>query len=125
MPQDNINYLLELWGLSMMKHGNLGPYNNYQQLYNAIDGVKLGDAPWKCFKTADDPSPDAPDWAQQEYEIWYRDPDQVIQNVLDNPYFYGEFDPIPYVELDRNGNTNGCMCRLFSAQINYCFSRHW
>ncbi|KAJ6622418.1 hypothetical protein B0H10DRAFT_2175040 [Mycena sp. CBHHK59/15] len=103
MSKDNIDYLLELWGLSLMKHGDLGPYDNYQQLYAAIDDVKLGDAPWKCFKTGGDADVSAPDWARQEYEIWYRDPDVVIRNMLDNPDFDGEFDTTPYVQLDRNG----------------------
>ncbi|KAJ7138682.1 hypothetical protein C8R43DRAFT_1089287 [Mycena crocata] len=106
MSKDNIDYLLELWGLSLMKHGDLGPYNNYQQLYAAIDAVKVGDAPWKCFKTGGEAGADGagkPDWARQEYEIWYRDPDVVIRNMLDNPDFDGEFDTTPYVELDRDG----------------------
>ncbi|KAJ7672946.1 hypothetical protein B0H17DRAFT_1083378 [Mycena rosella] len=104
MSKDNIDYLLELWGLSLMKDGDLGPYDNYQQLYAAIDAVKAGDAPWKCFKTAPvDTGGAAPDWARQEYEIWYRDPDAVIRNMLDNPDFDGEFDTTPYVELDRDG----------------------
>ncbi|KAJ7868968.1 hypothetical protein B0H14DRAFT_3132512 [Mycena olivaceomarginata] len=38
-----------------------------------------------------------------EYEIWYRDPDVVIRNMLGNPDFDGEFDTTPYVELDRHG----------------------
>ncbi|KAJ7865431.1 hypothetical protein B0H14DRAFT_3599332 [Mycena olivaceomarginata] len=103
MSQGNIDYLLELWGLSLAKHGDLGPYDNYQQLYAAIDGVGVGDAPWKCLKTGGDANPDAPDWARQEYKIWYRDPDVVIRNMLDNPDFDGEFDTTPYVELDRHG----------------------
>ncbi|KAJ7321840.1 hypothetical protein DFH08DRAFT_637031, partial [Mycena albidolilacea] len=78
MSQGNIDYLLELWGLSLAKYGNLGPYDNYQQLYAAIDGVGVGDAPWKCLKTGGDPNPDAPDWAHQEYKIWYRNPNIVI-----------------------------------------------
>ncbi|KAJ7756688.1 hypothetical protein B0H16DRAFT_1662563 [Mycena metata] len=103
MSQGNIDYLLELWGLSLMKHGDLGPYDNYQQLYAAIDSIGAGNAPWKCLKTAADPRVDAPDWARQEYEIWYRDPDVVIRNMLDNPDFDGEFDTTPYIELDRDG----------------------
>ncbi|KAJ6616525.1 hypothetical protein B0H10DRAFT_2390622 [Mycena sp. CBHHK59/15] len=103
MSQGNIDYLLELWGLSLMKHGDLGPYDNYQQLYAAIDAVNVGDAPWKCLKTGGDGRADAPDWARQEYEIWYRDPDAVIRNMLDNPDFDGEFDTAPYVQLDRDG----------------------
>lgn len=125
MSKDNIDYLLELWGLSLMKHGDLGPYDNYQQLYAAIDAVKVGDAPWKCFKTGGEVRADgtSPDWARQEYEIWYRDPDVVIRNMLDNPDFNGEFDTAPYVELDRDGKRrwSDFMSGNFSWKRCVCF----
>ena len=64
-----------------------------------------GDAPWQCFKTcpSDDVGEDAPNWKQQEYEIWFHDPDVVVQNILANPDFNNKFDPAPYVEIDRDG----------------------
>ncbi|KAJ7916694.1 hypothetical protein B0H13DRAFT_2231598 [Mycena leptocephala] len=46
---------------------------------------------------------DAPAWARQSYEIWYRDPDVVISNMLDNPDFDGAFDTAPYVHLNPDG----------------------
>jgi hypothetical protein len=51
MSTKNIDYLLEQWALSLMKHGDLGPFENYQHLYETIDATKLGDAPWQCFQT--------------------------------------------------------------------------
>ncbi|KAJ7715857.1 hypothetical protein B0H14DRAFT_3098876 [Mycena olivaceomarginata] len=104
MSTKNIDYLLEQWALSLMKHGDLGPFENYQHLYETIDATKLGDAPWQCFQT--EPlatGEDAPVWAHQSYEIWYRDPEVVISNMLDNPDFDGAFDTAPYVHLDSNG----------------------
>ncbi|KAJ7848265.1 hypothetical protein B0H14DRAFT_3086156 [Mycena olivaceomarginata] len=92
------------WALSLMKHGDLSPFENYQHLYETIDATKLGDAPWQCFQT--EPlatGEDAPVWARQSYEIWYRDPEVVISNMLDNPDFDGAFDTAPYVHLDSNG----------------------
>ena len=66
-----------------------------------------GDAPWQCFKTcpSDDSEveEDVPNWKQQEYEIWFRDPETVVRNILANPDFENGFDPAPYVEIDRNG----------------------
>ncbi|KAJ7725533.1 hypothetical protein B0H16DRAFT_1781820 [Mycena metata] len=104
MSSKNIDHLLELWALSLMKHGDLGPFENYQQLYEAIDATKVGDAPWQCLQT--EPlavGEDAPAWARQSYEIWYRDPDAIIANMLDNPDFDGAFDTAPYVHLDSEG----------------------
>ncbi|KAJ7328054.1 hypothetical protein DFH08DRAFT_916752 [Mycena albidolilacea] len=87
MSTKNIDNLLEQWALSLMKHGDLGPFENYQHLYETIDATKLY----------------APVWARQSYEIWYRDPEVVISNMLDNPDFDGAFDTAPYVHLDSNG----------------------
>ncbi|KAJ6631895.1 hypothetical protein B0H10DRAFT_2172192 [Mycena sp. CBHHK59/15] len=97
MSSKNIDYLLELWALSLMKHEDLGPFQSYEDLYKTIDATKLGDAPWQCFQT--EPlavGDDALAWAHQSYEIWYRDPDVVIANMLDDPDFDGAFNTAPY-----------------------------
>ena len=62
-------------------------------------------SPWQCFKTlpSDYMEDDAPNWKKQEYEIWSRNPDVVVRNILANPDFDNEFDPAPYVEIDRDG----------------------
>jgi hypothetical protein len=46
----------------------------------------------------------AASWKKQEYEVWYRDPDTVLTNLLSNPDFDGQFDYQPYVETDEEGN---------------------
>ncbi|KAF7319658.1 C2H2-type domain-containing protein [Mycena chlorophos] len=102
MSGTNITELLELWALDKAKHDDFGPFENAQHLYETIDDTKLGDAPWKCLVTeplAD--GDDAPEWARRSYEVWYRDPAVVIENMLDNPDFNGLFDPVPYVETDN------------------------
>ena len=122
MSQGNINHLLELWALSLMRHGSLGPFDSYKHIYDTIDAIEegnyfnflclmshscetVGDAPWKCFKTSfDEPiEENAPNWKKQEYNVWYRDPEVVAHNMLANSDFAKEFDPAPYVELDANG----------------------
>jgi len=52
----------------------------------------VGDAPWQCLKTlpSDPMEEDPPNWKQQEYEIWYRDLEVVVQNILANPDFDNE-----------------------------------
>ncbi|KAJ7740142.1 hypothetical protein B0H16DRAFT_1465021 [Mycena metata] len=111
MSSKNFDHLLELWALSLMKHGDLGPFENYQQLYEAIDATKVGDAPWQCLQT--EPlavGEDAPAWARQSYEIWYRDPDAIIANMLDNPDFDGAFDTAPYDRIyEDDPTTEGAM----------------
>ncbi|GBE88917.1 hypothetical protein SCP_1403250 [Sparassis crispa] len=71
MSQPDIDYLMELWGLSLMKHGDLGPFDSYDHMYAVIDDVAEGSAPWKCFVSqgeADLP-PNAPNWQSEEYHI--------------------------------------------------------
>ncbi|KAF8806795.1 hypothetical protein BYT27DRAFT_7256797 [Phlegmacium glaucopus] len=106
MSQGNINYLLELWVLSLLKHGSVAPFDTYKHIYDRIDAIEEGDAPWKCFKTSvDDSEVDdtTPNWKKQEYNIWYHDPEVVVCNMLVNPDFHKEFDAAPYVELDKYG----------------------
>ncbi|KAH6893862.1 hypothetical protein BKA70DRAFT_1376094 [Coprinopsis sp. MPI-PUGE-AT-0042] len=103
MSQDNINHLLNLWALSLMRHrATMGPYDNYQHIFDTIDEIEHGDAPWSCLKVTvnEDMDEDSPTWKQQSYEVWYRDPDVVLKNMLDNPDFDGQFDYCPYIETD-------------------------
>ncbi|KAJ7048806.1 hypothetical protein C8F01DRAFT_1094371 [Mycena amicta] len=101
MSASNITELLEIWALDKLKHNDLAPFANADHLYETIDSTELGDAPWKCLVT--EPlatGADAPEWARKLYEIWYRDPEVVAKNMLDNPEFDGLFDTTPYIEID-------------------------
>lgn len=103
MSQDNINHLLHLWGLSLMQHGaQFGPFDNYQHIFETIDSIEEGDAPWQCLKirlvNCEDVDDSTPEWKSKEYELWYRCPDVVLANMLSNPDFDGQFDYQPYVE---------------------------
>ncbi|KAF5346583.1 hypothetical protein D9758_013464 [Tetrapyrgos nigripes] len=106
MSQSDIDELLDIWFLSLSKYGaESGPFDNHNDLLEAIDNIRVGGAPWKCFETAVDsnlPS-DAPEWQKASYQVWYRDPDVVIANILSNPDFAKEFDVAPYIHLDKNG----------------------
>ncbi|KAJ6574091.1 hypothetical protein B0H19DRAFT_1341063 [Mycena capillaripes] len=112
MSSKNIDQLLEMWALSMMKHEDLGPFQDYKHIYDTIDATS-------CFqKEPFNPAPDAPAWARQQYEIWYRDPDVVIANMLDNPDFDGAFDTTPYVHLDAQGRRH--WSDFMSANFAWC-----
>ncbi|KAJ7070469.1 hypothetical protein C8F01DRAFT_1206314 [Mycena amicta] len=100
----HITELLRIWALDKQKTGDLGPFASVQEMHDTIDATHLGDAPWKCLTM--DPlteAADAPLWARQTYDVWYRDPETVATNMLDNPTFDGAFDTMPYVHLDANG----------------------
>ncbi|KAF7290661.1 C2H2-type domain-containing protein [Mycena indigotica] len=99
----NINELLEVWALDKLKHDDLAPFANADHLYEAIDATKLGDAPWHCLESEPLASgADAPEWARRSYTVWYRNPETVATNMLDNPAADGHFDYVPFVETDAN-----------------------
>ncbi|KAF7303363.1 C2H2-type domain-containing protein [Mycena indigotica] len=103
--QKHITELLRIWAIDRQRLGaELGPFRDYQEIYDTIDSTLLGDAPWKCLvmdPLTDDAS--APTWARRSYEVWYRDPATIIKNMLDNPAFDGAFDTAPYIHLDADG----------------------
>lgn len=105
MSGENINYLMDLWALSMARHDDLGPFESYEHMYASIDATAHGDAPWQQFSTTydGDAGPDSPHWKIASYDVWYRDPDVVLRNLLDNPDFDGQFDYSPYVEVGKDG----------------------
>ncbi|KAJ2921643.1 hypothetical protein H1R20_g15450, partial [Candolleomyces eurysporus] len=114
-PAKKNHYLLGIWALDKAKHDNLVPFNSYAQIYNAINSIELGDAPWQSFLMtfADDSNnlADTP-WKTASYKVWYYDPAQVISNMLDNPDFDGQFDYAAYVETqiyEDDNATKGCM----------------
>ncbi|KAK0439300.1 uncharacterized protein EV420DRAFT_1623207 [Desarmillaria tabescens] len=93
MSQGDINNLMDLWALDIaQKCGGNAPFDNYETLYKAIDEIRVSSAPWKCFEMV-----------KQSYQVWFRDPDIVIQNILANRDFAKEFDAVPYIHPDSDG----------------------
>ncbi|KAJ3804333.1 hypothetical protein F5876DRAFT_83350 [Lentinula aff. lateritia] len=113
MSQTKIDELFDIWNLHELmameangctSHG-MGPYRNHDDMYNLIDSIVDGGAPWNCFQTVVDEglSAEAPEWQRTSYQIWYRNPDTVIANILANPEFANDFDPAPYVHINSDG----------------------
>lgn len=106
MSAAGINELLEFWALSAMKYDATAPYDSCRSLYATIDAIQDGDAPWQCLsvnRAPDDIPEHAASWQTREYDVWYRDPDVVIGNMLDNPDFASQFDAAPYIATDIEG----------------------
>ena len=51
-----------------------------------------------------DKQEDVPSWMDGQYNVWFRDPHLLMQNLLSNPDFDGEFDYVPYKEYDPNND---------------------
>lgn len=125
MSGGHIDELMDIWALSQADGGN-SPFSSHEDLYATIDAIKHGDAPWKCFKTsyAGEIGRNAPSWQLAEYEVWYRDPETVAANLLDNPDLNGQFDYAPYIELDKNEKRrwSDFMSGNFAWRHSVCYS---
>ena len=102
MSEGNIDKLLKLWAATLAKHNNNPPFENHDDLFATIDSTSVGDAPWKSFSTTyngEKPDGEVPSWMEEKYEIWYRDPHVLVQNMLSNLEFDGGFDYTPYREF--------------------------
>ncbi|KAF9061853.1 hypothetical protein BDP27DRAFT_1484790 [Rhodocollybia butyracea] len=118
MSQKDVNELLDIWSLFQRQRAQrsgsddneLGPFSEYCDMYGSIDDIHEGGAPWKCFQTSlDDTLPiDAPEWRKTSYQVWYRDPNTVISNILANPELSKDFDPAPYIHRDKHGTRRWC-----------------
>ncbi|KAH7911539.1 hypothetical protein BJ138DRAFT_1237425 [Hygrophoropsis aurantiaca] len=104
MSAPNIDYLMELWAFEVAKLDGSSPFVSHRDAYQIIDSIRSGDVPWQCLSVdpPDNLPPDAPTWKRSQYQVWFRDPDTVIKNMLDNPDFDGQFDYAPYVYTDSN-----------------------
>lgn len=75
---------------------------SHQELYSLIDAIKQGEIPWNSFSVTYNgvrpqgnlPSPQ-PAWMDEKYEIWFRDPLQVLESQIANPEYKGMIDFSP------------------------------
>ncbi|KAF7776576.1 hypothetical protein Agabi119p4_4969 [Agaricus bisporus var. burnettii] len=105
MSMENINELCAIHDGLLQGHGDVGPFASAAQMYETIDSIQHGDAPWNHLKASvpHDLDKETPSWKKKEYDIWYRDPDTVLKLMLQNSDFEGKFDYAPYVEVGMGG----------------------
>lgn len=106
MSQTNVNTLMELWAASLVAHDGHPPFSGYEDMHAAIDSIPHGDVPWESFsvRPSGDITEDAPSWMHGEYDVWFRNPREVVKVMLDNPDFSGEIDAGPYRDFDAQGH---------------------
>ncbi|KIM58990.1 hypothetical protein SCLCIDRAFT_127083, partial [Scleroderma citrinum Foug A] len=106
MPQSHVDRLMQLWAASMLHHNDRAPYTDSADLNRVIDAIPLGDVPWKSIQVqyaGNLPEPIAPNWMSKSYDVWFHDPNAVVENLLSNPDFHGHFDYAPYREFEPMG----------------------
>ncbi|EIW77696.1 hypothetical protein CONPUDRAFT_108937 [Coniophora puteana RWD-64-598 SS2] len=107
MSAGNIDFLCELWACSLAQYGADPPFQSHEMLYKTIDSSKLGDIPWQSFSvTYQGPRPasNVPPWMEAGYDVWFRDPRKVVENMLGRPDFQNELDLTPYRDYDKKDN---------------------
>jgi hypothetical protein len=120
MSASDIDTLLNLWNASAAASGESAPFRNHKHLYGTIDATPLGDIPWKSFSlqfNGNRPEGEVPSWMDADYDVWFRDPLQLVHNIISNPDFENGFDYVPYQEHD--GDQSRCYHNFMSANWSW------
>jgi hypothetical protein len=107
MSASNIDTLMDLWGATLLPHGDSPPFANHSDLYQTIDSTELGGAPWQNFVITyqgDLPEVSAPEWMTSSYEVWFHDPHVLIKDILANPDYKDHVDYAPIQEFGATGD---------------------
>ncbi|KAJ8691166.1 hypothetical protein PTI98_010762 [Pleurotus ostreatus] len=98
MRQERIDDLMNIWNQT-----GSAPFANHKAMLATIDSSPLGGVPWQSisiFYQGAKPATDIPQWMDDENTVWFRDPRELVKNIVDNPDFEGEFDYAAYREYD-------------------------
>lgn len=107
MSTGDIDFLFNLWAATLARHNDHPPFSNHAELYSTIDATPLGDVPWESFSLKYNsilPDNNIPPWMTSEYDVWFRNPNTLIRNLISNPDFRDKFDYSPLQEFDANEN---------------------
>ena len=116
----NIDKALDLWAASVMEFGGDAPWANSTDLYNTIDAIQHGDAPWKTYQIRyQGPLPPGtpPKWMTETYQLCTRDSRQVLHNQLATSDFHDKINYVPYRQF--NGSGERVWSNLMSADWSW------
>ncbi|KAM6502974.1 hypothetical protein JOM56_002951 [Amanita muscaria] len=96
MSASNIDDLMQFWARSLPPDCD-PPYMNTTDLLETIDAANMGHLPWKSFSLSYQASDDedlstAVPWKIKDYDVWYRDPHEVLKTQLSNRSFAHRMD---------------------------------
>ncbi|KZT18295.1 hypothetical protein NEOLEDRAFT_1184396 [Neolentinus lepideus HHB14362 ss-1] len=95
MSEGHINTLLDMWMRKLAQFGEAGSFHNADEMYSIIDNTPLGDVKWETFSVRYNgklPVKDVPEWMEKRYEVWYRDPHTIAQQMLANKDYMNQID---------------------------------
>jgi len=106
MSAGNTNILINIWAASQeAKGGVVDPrFPDARGLHSTIDSIPLGDILWEDFKVkySGEIPEHAPSWMTKEYDVWFRNPLDVLESHVGNPDFANETDYAPKKVFGRN-----------------------
>lgn len=104
LSQKKIDHILKIWAATLIPHNDSAPIMNHLALHQQINAIDLSDVQWEHeYLKFKGPLPTAvrhTEWKTSKYDVWYRDPRQVIKNILAHPDFDGHVDYMAYQELN-------------------------
>ena len=133
MSTQNINTLLDLWAVTLLKHNDTPPYANHTDLFDTIDSMPLGDVPWQSFSlnyNGEFPD-DAPSWMTSTFDVWFQDPHLVAKNIIGSPDYGNQFDSAPTWVFYSKGHRqyqnfmSGDWCWEELVCFHYIVLSHW
>lgn len=107
MSGGNINKLLDIFAAYLCKYDGWPPYSSCAELYSVIDSLQVSAIGWESFgvrysgERTDHPAL----WMNDVYDVWMRDPEVTITQILGNIDFKNLMDLVPYREYDSEENT--------------------
>ena len=105
MSGTHINDLLQIWATTLSQDQD-PPFASKNEMYNAIDDLDLGGAPWKCFTVkynGEIKDGDVTPWKHKSFEVWYRDPRTTMHNQLGSREYADEVDVASKDVRDKDG----------------------
>jgi len=101
LSAQQINKILILWHATLADHGLCSLFKDHHDLYNTINATLVGGVPWESFiidyKGPRPSNPSSqPQWMDDEYNVYFKDPRVLVQDMISNPDFVSEFNYTPY-----------------------------
>jgi hypothetical protein len=99
--------LLQIWARTLPPDQD-SLFTSARDMYSTLDAIDLAEIRWQSFslsfKAQDGDNVDAR-WKSKEYDVWYRDPREVLKAQLANRNFEKEMDFAPKIVIDKEKRT--------------------
>jgi hypothetical protein len=97
MLQHQIDDLMQIWACTLPV-GHDPPFSGAADMYNTIDSTELGNIPWRSFTIsyhAKDGEDCEASWKLKSFNVWFRDPHEVVKSQLARRDFADKMDFAP------------------------------